>query len=365
MLIFVFAAVAPPRPTRSPCSCWRSRWHPLLRRARVATIIDRRPGQGRARSGASGRRRGVGAVLACAPWANAIGLVVNPTSGKNRGTPSASVAQRLRAAGHEVRRRSPTTTAAARATAPSAPSRRASTCWPVVGGDGMVHLGVNLCADTKTPLAIIAAGTGNDVARGSACRSTTRSRRPTWSAPAIAQHRRRPARQRRGRRRLVRRRPGGRLRLARQRARQHLALAQGQDALQPRDRPRATAVPAHPVCRDGRRRAPRDPRMLVTVGNGPSYGGGMRVCPDAVLDDGLLDVMVLTRSAMRSSSRSSRRSSPARTCPTRQWRCCAEADHARGRRHRRLRRRRALRPAATRPRGGAGRVEGARPRRVA
>lgn len=30
--------------------------------------------------------------------------------------------------------------------------------------------------------------------------------------------------------------------------------------------------------------------MLVAVGNGVSYGGGMRVCPDAVPDDGLLDV---------------------------------------------------------------------------
>ena len=33
--------------------------------------------------------------------------------------------------------------------------------------------------------------------------------------------------------------------------------------------------------------------MLVVVGNGPSYGGGMRVCPDALLDDGLADVMIL------------------------------------------------------------------------
>ena len=30
--------------------------------------------------------------------------------------------------------------------------------------------------------------------------------------------------------------------------------------------------------------------MLVAVGNGASYGGGMRVCPDADVDDGLLDV---------------------------------------------------------------------------
>lgn len=33
--------------------------------------------------------------------------------------------------------------------------------------------------------------------------------------------------------------------------------------------------------------------MLVAVGNGPSYGGGMRVCPAAQLDDGLLEVTVV------------------------------------------------------------------------
>lgn len=32
---------------------------------------------------------------------------------------------------------------------------------------------------------------------------------------------------------------------------------------------------------------------LVTVANGPSYGGGMNVCPDAKLTDGLFDVMVV------------------------------------------------------------------------
>jgi diacylglycerol kinase (ATP) len=35
----------------------------------------------------------------------------------------------------------------------------------VVGGDGMAHLGVNLCAEFGLPLGIIAAGTGNDAAR--------------------------------------------------------------------------------------------------------------------------------------------------------------------------------------------------------
>lgn len=34
--------------------------------------------------------------------------------------------------------------------------------------------------------------------------------------------------------------------------------------------------------------------MLVCVGNGASYGGGMRVCPNASADDGLLDVTWLS-----------------------------------------------------------------------
>jgi diacylglycerol kinase (ATP) len=34
--------------------------------------------------------------------------------------------------------------------------------------------------------------------------------------------------------------------------------------------------------------------MLIAVGNGSSYGGGMQVCPQASLTDGLFDVMVLS-----------------------------------------------------------------------
>ena len=33
--------------------------------------------------------------------------------------------------------------------------------------------------------------------------------------------------------------------------------------------------------------------MLIAIGNGRSYGGGMQVCPDANLQDGLLDIMIL------------------------------------------------------------------------
>jgi diacylglycerol kinase (ATP) len=35
--------------------------------------------------------------------------------------------------------------------------------------------------------------------------------------------------------------------------------------------------------------------MLVAVGNGNSYGGGMLVCPAAVPDDGLLTLTIVTR----------------------------------------------------------------------
>ena len=33
--------------------------------------------------------------------------------------------------------------------------------------------------------------------------------------------------------------------------------------------------------------------MLIAVGNGSSYGGGMRVCPQANMHDGLFDIMIL------------------------------------------------------------------------
>jgi diacylglycerol kinase (ATP) len=33
--------------------------------------------------------------------------------------------------------------------------------------------------------------------------------------------------------------------------------------------------------------------MLIAIGNGRSYGGGMLVCPQANMSDGLFDVMIL------------------------------------------------------------------------
>lgn len=42
--------------------------------------------------------------------------------------------------------------------------RRSLDALVVVGGDGMVHLGIQVCAEKRLPLGIIAAGSGNDAA---------------------------------------------------------------------------------------------------------------------------------------------------------------------------------------------------------
>ncbi len=223
-----------------------------------------------------------------------IGLVVNPTSGKNRGMAlGIEVAQRMRAAGHEVLDLSDESYAAARDRALGAIAQGLDVL-AVVGGDGMVHLGVDLAAETKTTLAIIAAGTGNDVARGlglpvhdpvrAADLVTTGTPRTIDAVRHVDAH---------GDRHwfvgvlgagfdsVVNERantwpwPKGNMRY-------NLAIL--------RELPLFKAIP-YVVTIDGVRHETR--AMLVAVGNGPSYGGGMQVLPDAEFDDGLLDVLIL------------------------------------------------------------------------
>jgi diacylglycerol kinase (ATP) len=54
--------------------------------------------------------------------------------------------------------------------------------------------------------------------------------------------------------------------------------------------PRFTPIEYEIVCDS---QTIRTKAMLVAVGNGKSYGGGMLVCPQAQLNDGLFDVMIL------------------------------------------------------------------------
>jgi diacylglycerol kinase (ATP) len=202
----------------------------------------------------------------------------------------------------------------------------------VVGGDGMVHLGVGQVAGTGVPLGIIAAGTGNDIARalglplrdaeagvavllqaliepgdpgqpgepgepGTGPRRTIDAIRCTPANPATsvtpgvpetADHEPDGADARwfagvlgAGFDALVNERANG---WTRPRGRSKYVLAMLREL--PVFRPRRYAIDL-----DGKRLDTA--AMLVAVANGPSYGGGMRVAPDAELDDGLLEVMVV------------------------------------------------------------------------
>ncbi len=94
-----------------------------------------------------------------------IGLIINPTADKGRGAAiGTEVAARLAADGHEVIDLSDRSGPSARERA-IAGIASGLDVLAVTGGDGTVNLGVNLCAGTETVLAIVAAGTGNDIAR--------------------------------------------------------------------------------------------------------------------------------------------------------------------------------------------------------
>jgi diacylglycerol kinase (ATP) len=223
-----------------------------------------------------------------------IGLVVNPTSGKGRGASiGAEVAGRLKAEGHEVIDLSDQTAAAARDSA-AAGIASGLDVLAVTGGDGMVNLGVNLCAGTATALAIVAAGTGNDIARAldlpihdplaaarviasgtvrtiDAGRHTDAQGVSHWFAGVLGA----------GFDSVVNERantwgwPRGRMRY-------NLAIA--------RELPVFKPIP-YVIEVDGVRHSTQ--AMLVAVANGPSYGGGMMVCPDACFEDGMFDVLIV------------------------------------------------------------------------
>jgi diacylglycerol kinase (ATP) len=94
-----------------------------------------------------------------------VGIVVNPTAGLGKGE---GVGRRVMA---EFRRRGFQVLDLSAENARDALARARAACLTpvdalvVVGGDGMVHLGVNAVIGTPTPLGIVPAGSGNDFAR--------------------------------------------------------------------------------------------------------------------------------------------------------------------------------------------------------
>jgi len=229
-------------------------------------------------------------------------VAINPTAsfGKSRDVGPA-VVQTLRALGHDV-------------TSLQEPDfdqlleagRKAVATKPdaliVVGGDGMVNLGTNLVVGTKVVLGIVPSGTGNDMARGLGIPHDNTE--AAIAALTSALHK--PARViDAGRIRYTNDETGdqeerwfagmvsagfdsvvneraNRMRHPKGPSRYTLALALELVALTPI---------AYRLVLDG---TPLDTRaMLVSIGNNVSLGGGMKVTPDALVDDGLLDVLVV------------------------------------------------------------------------
>lgn len=223
-----------------------------------------------------------------------VALVVNPVSGRGAGRALGEETRRLLlASGREVVDASGHTWAEASRRAAEA-VREGVDALVVVGGDGLVHLGVNLVAGTTTPLGVVAAGTGNDFARNlglpvrdaagavdvitgglvrtiDAGRATGPSGKPKWFAGVLGA----------GFDAVVTAR-AGRMRWPKGQMRYNLAVL--------RELPVFKPIP-YVVVLDGHRI--KTSAMLVAVANTKSFGGGMRVCPDADPSDGLLDVLIV------------------------------------------------------------------------
>jgi diacylglycerol kinase (ATP) len=223
--------------------------------------------------------------------AREIALLTNPTSGKGRGTRTAAVVvRRLREAGFTVRDLVGRDAAEARDLADKCVADGVESLV-VVGGDGMVHLAVQALAGGSTRLGIVPAGTGNDVARylgipradpqraadvvvGSRTRRIDLARAgDTWFVTVLAA----------GFDALVNERANA-MRRPRGQLRYHLATLAELRVFEPL---------RYTLELDGAVR--RVDAMLVAVGNGPSFGGGLRITHGASLDDGWLDVVVIKR----------------------------------------------------------------------
>ncbi|MFD5000564.1 diacylglycerol kinase [Streptomyces buecherae] len=223
-----------------------------------------------------------------------ITLFVNPTAGRGRGARAAQPAARvLRDAGFRVRTvlGADAGDALSRARAAVAGGTGALVA---VGGDGMTSLALQAVAGTGTPLGVVAVGTGNDFAQatglpvrdpGAAARLIAASLksdggRPvdvglageTYFGTVLAS----------GFDSRVNDR-GNRMRWPTGRFRYDLAMVAELAGLR--------TFPYRLRLDDGPEREVE--ATLIAVGNGASYGGGMRICGGARLDDGLFDITVV------------------------------------------------------------------------
>ncbi len=218
-----------------------------------------------------------------------IALLTNPTAGKGRGRRSRDAALgRLRDAGFVVRNLEGRDGDEALDLARQCVADGVE-ALVVCGGDGMAHIGVQAVACTGTPLGIIPCGTGNDVARY----FDLPRRDPVAAADRVIATRTRTVDlARSGTKYFVTVLAAGFDAVVNERAnlmtwpkgqmRYNLATLAELRTFEP--------LP-YTLELDGATR--RLDAMLVAIGNGPSFGGGLRITEGAVLDDGMLDVVII------------------------------------------------------------------------
>jgi diacylglycerol kinase (ATP) len=223
-----------------------------------------------------------------------VALLVNPTAGKGRAAGMvARVTERLRDGGANVAILVGRDPAEASALGRQAVSDGAD-ALVALGGDGMVHLALNVVAGTPTPLGIVPAGTGNDLAAtlglptkdpvaaagvivaklatdGARPMDAVRVNDQQWFGCVLSAGFDSKVNDR-----------ANRMSWPRGRMRYNVAIVAELGVFKPI---------AFTIELDGDRW--QTEAMLVAVGNARSYGAGMQICPDAVIDDGLVDVTVL------------------------------------------------------------------------
>lgn len=223
-----------------------------------------------------------------------ITLFVNPTAGRGRGARAAQpAASALRDAGFSVRTVLGEDAADALRRAREAVAGGTGALI-AVGGDGMMSLALQAVAGTPTPLGAVAVGTGNDFARalglpvrdpaaaGRLCAEALKTGTvreidlgragERWFGSVLASGLDSRVNDRGNRMRWI----GGRFKY-------DVALLAELAALRPfAYRVRLDGGPVREI-----------EATLIAVGNGTAYGGGMRICADAVMDDGLFDVTVV------------------------------------------------------------------------
>jgi len=225
-----------------------------------------------------------------------IGLLVNPTSGRGRGGRSApEVAARLSAGGVEVVPIEGVDAADAEARMVAA-VEAGLTGLVACGGDGTVNMALQHAVAADIPLGIIPVGTGDDIAR-----SLSLPRKDIAAAVNVVLS---GATRRVDVGEVVTADAGRRLFLG--------VLSAGFDSMvnERANRmtfPRGQAKYMAAIVAELGTFAPVPYRltlddqyedvegMLVAIGNGVSYGGGMKVCPSSVMDDGLFHVMLLRK----------------------------------------------------------------------